>query len=381
MSQRRILLIGAGHSHIEVLRRFALRPDPSIELALISPTALAAYSAMLPGLVAGHYSFAESHIDLPALVRWAKARLVCDHVVELDLYTRLVRLAEGSVEPFDLVSIDIGSVPGMAVPGAREHAIGIKPIDRYLAAWSALEADAIDGRVRSIAVVGGGAGGVEMLLAMQYRLVQSMGAEAPRFAVVTDQPHLMPQHMPSVRKRFGKLLVARDVVLHMGSAAAAVEHGAVITAAGRRIAADRVVWATAAAAAPWLARSGLACDEDGFVRVSASLQSVSDPFVFAAGDCASQDGHRRPKSGVIAVREGPPLAANLRHAAHQEPLQRYTPQHRMLTIITTGARHAVASWGPLEADGAWVWRWKNRIDHDFLARYRPPESGTAGRGP
>ncbi len=372
MPQRRILLIGGGHSHIEVLRRFALRSDFSLELTLISPSALMTYSAMLPGLVAGHYTFAESHIDLPALARWAQARLVCDHVVELDLYTRIVRLAEGSVEPFDLVSIDVGSVPEMSAPGAREYAIGIKPIDRYLAAWSTLEADAAAGRVRTIAIVGGGAGGVEMLLAMQFRLVQSLGADAPRFAVITDQPHLMPQHMPAVRKRFGKMLVARDVVLHTGSAAVVVEPGAVITAAGRRIAADRVVWATSASAPSWLARSGLACDERGFIRVNASLQSVSDPFVFAAGDCCSQDGHPRPKSGVFAVRHGPALAANLRRAAHQETLQPFTPQHRILTMITTGARHAVASWGPFEADGAWVWRWKDRIDHDFVARYRSP---------
>lgn len=372
MPQRRILLIGGGHSHLEVLRRFALRPDSATELTLVSPNALNSYSAMLPGLIAGHYGIADSHIDLAALAHWAQARFVCDRVVELDLYTRIVRLAEGSVEPFDLVSIDIGSAPDMSAPGAREHAIGIKPIDRFLAAWNVLEADAAAGRVRTVAVVGGGAGGVEMLLAMQYRLAQALGEDAPRFALITDQPHLMAQHTPSVRKRFGKMLVARDVVLHTGSAAVAVENGAVITASGRHIAADRVVWATSASAEPWLATSSLACDERGFVRVNRFLQSVSDPFVFAAGDCASQDDQTRSKSGVFAVREGPPLAANLRHAVRHEPLQPFAPQQRLLSIIVTGARHAVASWGPVEADGEWVWRWKDRIDRGYIARYRLP---------
>jgi len=376
MPQRRILLIGGGHSHLEVLRRFAQKPDPGIELTLVSPNALTPYSGMLPGLIAGHYTVADSHIDLPALSRWAQARFVCDRVVELDLYTRIARLAEGGIEPFDLTSIDIGSAPDASVPGAREHAIGVKPVDRFTAAWAALQADAAAGRVRTIVVVGAGAGGVEALFAMQFRLTQTMAGEAPRFALVTDQPHVLPEHATSVRKRLGKLLVARDVVLHTGSAAVAVEAGAVVTANGRHIAADRIIWATSASAAPWLAASSLDCDPRGFLRVNRHLQSVSDPFVFAAGDCATQDGEPRPKSGVFAVREGPPLAANLRHAARHEPLVAFTPQRRTLALITTGARHAVASWGPAAVDGEWVWRWKDRIDRRFCARYRPPEGAT-----
>ncbi len=372
LMRRRVLLIGGGHSHLEVLRRFAQKPDPGIELTLVSPNALTPYSGMLPGLIAGHYTIADSHIDLPALSRWAHARFVCDRAVELDLYARIVRLAEGSIEPFDLVSLDIGSAPDTCVPGAREHAIGVKPVDRFLPAWEALQADAAAGRVRTIVVVGAGAGGVETLFAMQFRLAQALAGEMPRFALVTDQAHILPEHAPSVRKRLGRLLIARDVVLHTGSAAVAVESGAVLTANGRRIAADRVVWATSASAAPWLAASSLDCDARGFVRVNRNLQSVSDPFVFAAGDCATQRGHPRPKSGVVAVRQGPPLAANLRHAARHEPLVAFVPQRLTLALITTGARHAVASWGPIAANGPWVWRWKDRIDRKFCARYRPP---------
>jgi selenide, water dikinase len=381
VSIRRILLIGGGHSHLEVLRRFALRPAPGIDITLVTPNAQTPYSGMLPGLIAGHYGIADSHVDLPALARWAGARLVCDRAVELDLYTRIVRLAEGNVEPFDLLSIDIGSTPDMSIRGVREHAISIRPIDRFLVAWASLEVDAAAGRVRTIAVVGGGAAGVEMLLAMQFRLAQTLGAEAPRFALVTDLPHLMMNYPPSVRARFGKLLVAREVVLHTGNAATAVECGAVITTTGRRIAADRVVWATSGRPASWLAASTLACDERGFVRVNASLQSVSDPFVFAAGDCAVQEGARQPRSGVIAVRQGPSLAANLRHAARQQALARHISPRRVMSMVATGPRHAMVSWGPIGASGEWVWRWKDRIDRRYVARYRPsPLPGTRNGG-
>ena len=379
MPVRRILLIGGGHSHLEVLRRFALRPDAGIELTLASPNALCPYSAMLPGYIAGHYGIAESHVELPALAHWAHARFVCDRAVEVDLYTRIVRLAEGGIEPFDLISLDIGSSPDPSVPGSREHALQLHPTDRFLAGWATLETDAVAGRVGTIAVVGDGGAVIEMLLAMQYRLARTLGADAPRFALVTDAPHILHEQIPAVRKAVGKVLVARDVVLHTGSAVNGVEAGAVVTANGRRIAADRVIWAMPPAGAPWLAGSSLACDARGFVRVNASLQSVSDPFVFAVGDCATPDGTLPRTAGAFPSREGAPLAANLRHAAHHEPLVLFKPRPRVVSVITTGPRHAVASLGPVMTEGERVWRWKDRFEHAYLARYRPPMPGSKGR--
>ena len=131
-----------------------------------------------------------------------------------------------------------------------------------------------------------------------------------------------------------------------------------------------VVWTTAASAHPWLKLSGLATDARGFVCVGDTLQSVSHPRVFAAGDCASMAHRDLPKSGVYAVRQGPPLAENLRRALAGMPLIRYRPQRRALSLISTGGRHAVASWGGMALSGRWVWRWKDRIDRAFVTRYR-----------
>ncbi len=379
MKQRapRILLVGGGHSHVEVLRRFALAPHPGIDITLVSPAPTTPYSGMLPGTIAGHYTPAQASIALGPLAAWAGARLVRGEVVTLDLYTRTVQLASGEFIAFDFVSLDIGSSPAMTVPGARAHTLGVKPVEPFLAAWERMRDDAAAGIVNNIAVVGGGAGGVEVLLAMQYRLQQELGAAAPRFALITDQPHILAQHTAGVRARIGRILVARGVVLHQDSAAIAVERGTVIVTHGRRIASDRIVWATGAAPAAWLAASGLQCDGAGFVAVDDELKSPTHPFVFAAGDCASQIGAPRPKSGVFAVRQGPALAANLRRAAQEEPLQRYRPQRDALALISTGDRHAIASRGPLVVEGDWVWRWKDAIDRRFVAKYVPPQGPVA----
>ncbi len=369
---QRILLVGGGHSHVEVLRRFALRRDPRIALTLVSPDAATPYSGMLPGLVAGHYTEEEAHIALAPLAAWAGAQLIVDRVVALDLNSRIATLASGMREEFDLLSIDIGSTPDTSAPGAGVLALPVKPVAGFLAGWARMQAEAADGKVRAIAVVGAGAGGVEVLLAMQYRLADALGARAPRFALITDQPTVLAQHSPIVRARLGRILVERGVVLHLQSGAVAVEPGTVVVTSSRRIAVDRIVWATAASVQPWLAASGLACDDRGFVHIDDHLRSASHPFVFAAGDCASQPGHPRPKSGVFAVRQGPPLAANLRRAAGGLPLRKYIPQRRALALISTGGRHAIASRGPFVVEGDWVWRWKDRIDRRFMAKYVVP---------
>ena len=172
--------------------------------------------------------------------------------------------------------------------------------------------------------------------------------------------------------RLGRVLVEREVVLHLDSAAVAVEPGAVLTSGGRRIAADRIVWATSASAPPWLAAAGLDVRRRAASsRIDAYLRSTSHPFVFAAGDCATQLAHPRPKSGVYAVRQGPPLAHNLRQAVDGEPLAPYVPQRQALALISTGGRHAIASRGSWAVEGDWVWRWKDWIDRRFIARYAP----------
>ena len=374
---QRVLLVGGGHAHVEVLRRLAQRRDGRIAPTLVSPEPSLCYSGMLPGLVAGHYSARETHVELLPLALSAGARFLRDRVVAVDLHTRTATLATGRTETFELLSLDVGSTPDARVRGAAELALPAKPFDAFLRTWTVWQTEALNGGVRTIAVVGGGAGGVELLLAMQHRLTATMHAEAPRFALITDQATLLPAHAPRVRARLGHILVERGVVLHLASGAVAVEPGTIVVTHGRRIAADRIVWATSAAAPPWPAAAGLACDANGFTEVDDNLRSTSHPFVFAAGDCASQRGHPRPKSGVFAVRQGPVLAANLRRQAHGAALRRYRPQRHALALISTGGRHAIASRGPFVAEGDWVWRWKDRVDRAFVARYALPVDAAA----
>jgi selenide,water dikinase len=360
-----ILLAGGGHAHVEVLRRFGAERAAGVDLVLVSPDRLTAYSGMLPGLVAGHYTTGESHIDLEPLAAYARARFLRARVAALDPDGRAT-LDDGSIVAFDLASLDVGSTPDLRMPGAAAHAIGVKPVDRFLAAWTRVREDAANGGIRRIAVVGGGAGGVEVLLAMRYRLGADLGERAPVFALVSDRSNLPP----AANRRLLAALQHAGIEIHLGRRAVAFEAGAVLLENGARVEADRVFCATPATAAPWLAASGLAVDARGFVLVDDRLRSTSHPHVFAAGDCATQAGHTYPRSGVYAVRQGPPLAANLRAAATGTALVSHRPQRRALALLSTGDTHAIAVWGGWSIAGDWVWRWKDRIDRRFVERYR-----------
>jgi len=368
---KRVVLCGGGHSHVEVLRRFGLERAAAVELVLVSPHRWAPYSGMLPGLVAGHYAFADAHIDLERVARFARARFLPTEIAALDPVARTVTLGDGTRLDFDLASLDIGSTPATAgVPGATEHAVGVKPVEAFLHAWADAVERARAGTLRRAAVVGGGAAGLELALAMQHRIAQETGRrDAVEWQLLTDVDALLPMHTARVRAIFRRLLAEREIEVHLASPVVRVEPGVAFAANGFRVAGDLIVWATGAASSPRLAGAGLAVDERGFVAVDETLRSVSHPHVFAAGDCATMVGHPRPKSGVYAVRQGPPLAANLRSAAAGRPLERYVPQARSLALISAGDRYAVASRDGWAFEGGWVWRWKDWIDRRFMRRY------------
>jgi selenide,water dikinase len=210
-----------------------------------------------------------------------------------------------------------------------------------------------------------------MLLAMHHRACGSAHGATVEWHLVTDVAQVLPGFTPGVRGRFERVLAARGVVVHRGQSVVRVDAEGIRAADGTALPADAVIWATGAAAARWLAACGLRVDAAGFVAVNEALQSTTHPDVFAAGDVATMMAHPRPKSGVFAVRQGPVLARNLVAAAAGAPLAAYAPQREALALITTGARHAVATRGAWSFAGAWVWRWKDRIDRRFMARYRP----------
>jgi selenide,water dikinase len=259
------------------------------------------------------------------------------------------------------------------VPGAAAHAIPVKPISNFMERWERLKARvlAATGAVR-IGVVGAGAGGVELTLAVQYALRQMLAAKPGVSRVefhLFSSTEILPTHNERVRAKFRRVLAEREVNVHAGSPVETVGSGWLRLQDGNQFSLDEILWVTQARAAPWLKEAGLAVDGRGFVQVADTLQSVSHAGVFAAGDVAAMVNHPREKAGVFAVRQGNPLQENLRRALRSEPLLPFIPQSKFLGLISTGDRYAIASRGNWSLEGSYVWRIKDWIDRRFMEQY------------
>jgi selenide, water dikinase len=369
-----IVLLGGGHAHVHVLLALARRPVPGVQVTLVSRDLATLYSGMLPGVVAGLYAPAQAHIDLARLAAATGTRLIHAEAVGLDRTSKRVLLADAPTVAYDILSVDVGIAPA-TISGAAERAIAVKPIGSFLSKFDDLVARCrrTDGP-RRIAVIGGGAGGVELLLSMRARLLAEMH-DAGRdpailsFALVTDG-EILATHGVRVRAAFRRILTERGIVLHEHRRALGVGSRSIELDTGETISADAVLITTDAAAPEWFRETGLALDQHGFLAVGPTLQLTNDPDVFAAGDCAALMEAPREKAGVYAVRAGPPLAGNLRRRALGEAMTPWRPQRRHLALISTGERYAVASRGLLKAEGAWVWRLKDWIDRRWIGNYQ-----------
>lgn len=383
---RHLVLAGAGHAQLHVLQALAHRrphaPHGSSRLTvtLVSPSRWQHYSGMLPGWMTGAYTLADCRIDVRPLAEAAGARFLEDRVTALDATRRQLTLASGATLDYDLLSLDVGSEidAGWAAPlGPR--LLPIKPLDAFANAWQALLAEAtvqhppqhksLHGSRPGwqLAVAGGGAAGVEAALAAAVAL---RAVPSARLWLVTGRQGVLPGHPAAVRRH------ALQALAHAGVAVCA-QH-ALGTPEGLRLgdgsmlSVDRVIAATGARAPAWLARAGtgsIQCDAAGFVQVGPTHQSVSHPEVFAAGDVCARVDRALPRSGVHAVRAGPVVAHNLLRSLAGQPLAEYRPRQWSLYLLATGDGRAIASWGPLSAEGRWVWRLKDHIDRGFMARF------------
>ena len=367
---KRLVLIGAGHAHAQVLLALSGEAVGDIDVTLVSPDALAPYSGMIPGWMAGYYAWDECCIDFERLCSSVGARFVHDEGRSIDTVGQTVHLASGARIDYDILSLDIGST-ALPLAGDSERLMAMRPLARLKAHWDRLrmEVRALPpGTPYRVAMGGAGAAGVESLLATQRQLTTWAPMLRIDCVLATNGQSLLPMLAGRAGRLVETQLRRKGIDIINGFDAHSIDRSGVRGRDGKHLGADIVLWATGAGAHAWPVATGLAQDNAGFIRVDAMLRSVSHPNVFAAGDCAGLPTPV-PKAGVFAVRMGHVLAYNLHAALHGLPLKAYRPQQRNLVLLGTSDGSAVASWGPLAWQGEWVWRWKERIDRRFLARY------------
>jgi len=378
-----LFLIGGGHAHVQVLNMWAMQPIPGVRLTLISPQAKTPYSGMLPGLIAGHYQEDDIHIDLARLCQYASARFIQAEVERVDLENKQCVIKKRAALGFDAISFNTGITPGFSVPGAGKNSVPVKPIAQFYPRWQKIRKRLLTSNIScNIGVAGGGAAGIELVLAMQHALKNS--AQTHQFHLFQKGLGLPDNYPPVFQKKLSAVFKSRGIQVHKGSAITQIDETS--SAEGERnlqvhlsngqdklgIEFSELFWCTQAAAPAWPKKSGLACDADGFIQVNHALQSTSHKFVFAAGDIAQQEHENIPRAGVFAVRQASTLFKNLQAWLLHKPLRTFKPQAHFLRLLACGDQSAIAckpGTGMPSLQGRWVWRWKNSIDQKFIAMF------------
>ncbi len=381
---RDLVLVGGGHAHALVLKRWGMKPLPGARLTVINPGPTAPYTGMLPGHVAGHYGRDELEIDLVRLCHHAGARLILDKAVGIDRAAREFMLEGRGPVAYDVASIDIGITARMDLPGFADHAVGAKPLDKYAARWRVFLDQITAGEVPpEVAVIGAGVAGCELAMAMAFALREA--GCVPKVTVIERGPQISGMG-DQARHRITRAMADLGVTLRLNAEVTRIEADRVELAAQEPVSAALCVGAAGAFAHDWIRQTDLP-QQDGFIEVGPDLRVAGDDALFAVGDCAWMPFAPRPKAGVFAVRAAPVLHHNLRAVLAGGARRRFRPQKHYLKLISLGEKAALAEKFGFALASPLLWRWKDRIDRAFMDKLKdlppmavPPPTGQVARG-
>ncbi len=368
-----IVLLGIGHTNAHVLDMWRREPIPDARLVCVSSFAVATYSGMLPGTLSGQYPPGTLEIDLRSLANAARAELVVEQAMGVDMETRTVRFENHEPVRFDVLSVGAGSVPNRAGIDASDRAwVPIKPMQTFLMRlYERLrELDGPGPEALRILIIGGGVGGIEISLCLPAYLRRSFGGLPHTITIVDAGERIGGGLAPWALRKTEALMTARGVDVITGNRVARIEEREAVCADGRRIPADLVILAAGAAPPPVVEAMTLPKDPRGFLLTRDTLQSTGPVNVFAVGDSGTMADAAIPKAGVYAVRQGPVLWNNIRALVRGEPLSRYEPQHDFLRLLNTGDGKALMDYKGWSAHARWCWRFKDYLDSRFMARFR-----------
>jgi len=377
LASRDLVLVGAGHTNLHVVRMWRMQPMPDVQLTLVSPFGSATYSGMLPGTLAGLYEPHEMEIDLHRFTSGTGIRLLIEEVTGLDPLKREVSFADRPPIRFDVASIGIGSVPSIPEQFAQHpQVLSIKPMATFRLRFQSQIERAVHriGKQRpvQIGVVGAGAAGVEVSLCLEAS-IRRLGIDA-EFVLIDSGKNILRGYLTRTIYLARTELERRRIQVRLDERVTNFENDQLLLSGGESLGADIVIWATSAAPPDVLEQFQLPKSDDGFLSVRPTLQTTGDHPVFAVGDTATLVENRIPKAGVYAVREGPILWENIRRTlSGAGELVPYKPQHGFLSLLATGDGRAIGQYKSLSIHNRLAWNWKDYLDRKFMRKHQDYE--------
>jgi len=379
-----LVLLGGGHANIQILKMMAMNPIGGLRVTLISDQTHSPYSGMIPGFLAGYYSYEECHFDLRRVCEDLGQRFIMAKIIGVDPQRKKIQLENRAEISYDCASINVGIEPKSIGSLSKESTlklIPLKPISKFIAHWERLISDlkAYQGNESlPLAVVGAGATGVEIAIILKMLIDQNQWNA--QVNLIHRHEFLVSAKDLRAQRRLSRTLEGLNIKVFQNTEVLELyENGLVLKDdKGLIHAMDfyRALIATQAAAPDWCKRSGLAVNQDGFIKVTEKLLVENADALFAAGDCIHFSPSPLKKAGVYAVRQGMVLEHNIRSFfTRKSSLKTFHPKKNVLSLITVGDRQAI-----VHQDDASILRWmwpsllwrvKDWIDRRFMKRFQP----------
>uniref|UniRef100_A0A6A7G876 Pyridine nucleotide-disulfide oxidoreductase family protein n=1 Tax=Hirondellea gigas TaxID=1518452 RepID=A0A6A7G876_9CRUS len=375
-----VVLLGGGHTNTQVINTLHRNDFPDhTELILVSDGDKAFYSGMIPGFLARLYCESDLVVSLSQLCQSSGWEFIYASVNRIEANRRLIHFEDPNLRAlkYDCLLANVGSKTfGSDLPGVKKYAVCTRPLSSLGSRLSELDelhfSKEQSSTSRELVIVGGGAAGCEMAMALQSRWNSRCC-----LSVTLIVRRLLPQRATRVSTRLRQILQSKGIKLIENSSVSSVNQNHIDLNDDSQIPFDVLIWATGAEAHSFISKnSDLSLSKDGWIEVFPTLQSISHPEVFAAGDCCTFPSMSSPpsKSGVFAVRQGPVLTKNLLAFLNKLPLQAYNPQSDFLSLLMTGDGKALGTKFGIAFYGRWVWKMKDWIDRSWMRTFHNRDS-------
>jgi selenide,water dikinase len=377
-----LVLLGGGHANIQVLKMMTMKPIGGLRITLISEQTHSPYSGMIPGYLAGYYSYEECHFDLRRICEELGLRFIKSKIIGVDPRRKIIQLENRAEISYDCASINVGIEPKSIEHLSQESSvklIPLKPISQFIAHWDQLISNLKNYKGEDalpLAVVGAGAAGVEISIILKMLIDQNQwNADV---SLIHRHDFLVSAKDLRAQKRLLKTLKELSIKVYQNTEVLEVhENGLVLKDDNGLIREDfyRALIATQASAPKWFKNSGLPVNQEGFLKVTEKLLVENEDALFAAGDCIHFSPFPLKKAGVYAVRQGMVLEHNIRAFFTRNPsLRTFHPKKNVLSLITIGDRKALVHQDdPSILRWLWpslLWKVKDWIDRRFMKRFQ-----------
>jgi len=362
---KQLVLIGGGHANVQVLKKLCENSIKGLHTILISEHFEATYSGMTPGFINEDFSKEEISIDLQRLCFNAGATFIRDKVTRLDTNNKELQLQNFPPINYDLLSINTGSISNTKKINIKNssNCFFVKPISSLVKNLSQID-QILKKNKNKIVIIGGGVASFELAFSLKRRY------ESPLEITILGKKILNEKNLNKKTKNNLKKIAKNLSIIEYEGEVISISEKYLTLNNGDKIDYDLSLVSTGASIETWLLESNLIKDEKGFIKVNNNLLSINEKNIFVTGDACSIENKPKPKSGVMAVRQGEILKENIFLKLIGKNLIKFKPQKNWLYLIGTYKNYALLNYFFLSFHSRWCWKLKVWIDKDFINKFK-----------